>query len=235
MRPALRLTRIAAPVLALSLSIGVVAASGVAAASAASSTSADTAAAPAQNLPAGFANRLALRNAMGKLWDDHITWTRLYVVDALADAPELPQTTQRLLQNQVDIGNAIKPFYGDAAGDQLTSLLNSHILIAADLVAAAKQGDSVALTTNMGRWQGNANQIADFLSAANPDNWPQDEMRAMMRQHLDLTTAEVVARLNKDWAGDVAAYDKVHDHILMLADQLTDGIVSQFPDQFSVA
>ena len=234
MRPTLRLTRLVAPVLALSLSVGAVVASGAGAVSAQSSASAtSTTAAAAATLPAGFANRLALRNAMGKLWEDHITWTRLYVVDALADAPELPQTTQRLLQNQVDIGNAIKPFYGDAAGDQLTSLLNSHILIAADLVAAAKQGDSVALTTNMGRWQGNANQIADFLSAANPDNWPQDEMRAMMRQHLDLTTAEVVARLNKDWAGDVAAYDKVHEHILMLADQLTEGLVNQFPDQFA--
>ena len=85
----------------------------------------------------------------------------------------------------------------------------------------------------MARWQANANDIADFLAAANPDNWSQHEMRAMMRQHLDLTTQEAVAHLQKDWAGDVAAYDKVHEHILMLSEGLTQGIVNQFPDQFS--
>jgi hypothetical protein len=219
-----RIARFAAPLLALSLSLGAVVASSATFASAQSASTA---------LPAGVANRLSLHSAMDKLWEDHITWTRLYIVDALGDSPELPQTTQRLLENQVDIGNAIKPFYGDAAGEQLTTLLNSHILIAADVVAAAKQGDSAALNASMARWQDNANQIADFLAAANPDSWPQDEMRAMMRQHLDLTTAEVVARLNKDWPADIQAYDKVHEHILMLSDGLSQGIVSQFPDQFS--
>jgi hypothetical protein len=63
----------------------------------------------------------------GKYWGDHLTWTRLFVVSALADSPDLPQTTQRLLQNQVDIGNAIKPFYGDAAGERLTSLPRAPI------------------------------------------------------------------------------------------------------------
>jgi hypothetical protein len=84
----------------------------------------------------------------------------------------------------------------------------------------------------MAAWQDNADQIGDFLGAANPDTWPAADMKAMMRHHLDLTTAEVVARLNGDWSGDVAAYDAVHAHILMLADQLADGIVAQFPDAF---
>ncbi len=185
--------------------------------------------------PSGVSTKLdrtAFRGAMAKYWEDHITWTRLFIVSDLTDAPDLPQTTQRLLQNQVDIGNAIKPFYGDAAGDQLTALLTQHILIAADLVSAAKTNDQSALTTNMQKWQANADDIADFLSSANPQQWPRDEMRAMMRQHLDLTTAEVLARLNKDWSGDVAAYDRVHLHILVLSDMLGNGIEAQFPTAF---
>lgn len=177
-------------------------------------------------------SRITFRNAMGKYWEDHITWTRLFVISDLANAPDLPATTQRLLQNQVDIGNAIKPFYGDAAGDQLTALLRQHILIAADVISAAKANDTPALTAQMVRWQANADEIGDFLGAANPEQWPAAEMKAMMRQHLDLTTAEVVARLNQDWSGDIAAYDRVHLHILVLADQLTDGIVAQFPAAF---
>ena len=176
--------------------------------------------------------QITFRNAMGKYWEDHITWTRLFVISALSDSPDLPQTTQRLLQNQVDIGDAIKPYYGDAAGNQLTALLRDHILIAADVVAAARAGDTTALSAHMARWQANADQIGDFLGAANPDQWPADEMTAMMRQHLDLTTAEVVARLKQDWPGDIAAYDRVHLHILVLADDLANGIVAQFPAAF---
>ncbi|HXD10135.1 MAG TPA: hypothetical protein VN653_08740, partial [Anaerolineales bacterium] len=82
------------------------------------------------------------------------------------------------------------------------------------------------------RWYENANQIAAFLNSANPDNWSLADMQSMMKSHLDLTLEEAVARLNGDWNGDVAAYDKVHDEILQMAAMLTEGIVAQFPAQF---
>ncbi len=178
---------------------------------------------------AAAATKEDLRAAMRKLWEDHITWTRLYIVSALADAPDLKATTDRLLQNQADIGNAVKPFYGDAAGDKLTGLLRQHILIAADIVAAAKAGDKAKLDSSKTRWATNADEIAAFLSGANPTHWPAADMKAMMRDHLDLTTAELVARLNKDWTADVAAYDKIHAQILKMADMLSAGIAAQFP------
>jgi hypothetical protein len=53
-----------------------------------------------------------------------------------------------------------------------------------------------------------------------------------MAKHLDLTTAEVVARLGANWDADVAAYDAVHEHILHMADLLSNGIVAQFPKRF---
>jgi hypothetical protein len=34
---------------------------------------------------------------------------------------------------------------------------------------------------------------------------------------------------------DVAAYDVVHEHILMMADALSAGIIAQFPDRFGGA
>lgn len=178
-------------------------------------------------------NPLVFQQAVRKLWEDHITWTRVYIIGALAGLPEADIAAQRLLQNQTDIGNAIKPFYGDGAGDQLTSLLNDHILIAADLLAAAKSGDTTKFEDANQRWYDNANQIAAFLSAANPENWPSSDMQSMMKSHLDLTLEEATARLNEDWAGDVAAYDKIHDEILQMADMLADGIVKQFPDKFA--
>lgn len=174
-------------------------------------------------------SQLAFHDAMRKLWEDHITWTRLYIVSAAAGLPDKDLTAGRLLQNQADIGNAIKPFYGEEAGNHLTALLKDHILIAADLVSAAKADDTVKFDDANARWYANADDIAAFLSGANPDNWPLDEMRSMMHGHLDLTLAEAVARLHADWDGDVAAYDEIHAQILEMADMLSAGISRQFP------
>jgi len=174
----------------------------------------------------------AFHDAMRKLWEDHVTWTRLFIVSDLAGLPDKDQTAARLLQNQVDIGNAIKPFYGDAAGDQLASLLREHILTAAKLLDAAKTGDTAAFNDAKARWYANADEIAAFLNTANPKSWPLDEMKAMMKAHLDLTLEEASARLNGDWSGDVAAYDKIHVQILDMADMLSQGIIQQFPKKF---
>jgi hypothetical protein len=178
------------------------------------------------------AAQMSLHQDMRKLWEDHITWTRLFIVSASADLPDKDATTQRLLQNQVDIGNAIKPYYGDAAGDKLTALLNDHILGAATLLAAAKSGDDAGVQAASDQWYANANDIAAFLSSANSTNWPLDTMQAAMNAHLDQTLSEAVHHLKGDYTADVADYDMVHEHILMMADVLSGGITNQFPAQF---
>lgn len=178
------------------------------------------------------ARQVALRQDMRALWEEHITWTRMVIVDFAADSPSLTTSATRLLRNQTDIGNAIAPFYGKAAGRQLTTLLRGHILIAVDVLTAAKAGDTPGLTRAQKRWTRNADQIAGFLSSANPTAWPRAEMRSMMRHHLKLTTDEAVARLTGAWGADVRAYDKVHVQALHMADMLSDGIISQFPQRF---
>lgn len=175
----------------------------------------------------------AFHDAMRKLWEDHITFTRLFIVSTFGDLPDADETAARLLQNQEDIGDAIKPFYGEAAGEQLTALLRDHILIAAEILQAAKDGDQAALENAIARWYANADDIAEFLHSANPENWPLDEMQAMMREHLDLTLEEAVAQQNGDYVASIAAYDRVHVQALEMADMLSDGIIRQFPNQFS--
>jgi len=172
-------------------------------------------------------NAAQLRQDMRKLWSDHVIWTREYIVAAIDGSPDLTAATNRLLRNQEDIGHAIAPFYGNAAGEKLTGLLKQHILVAVDVVAAAKAKDKAGYAEASRRWEQNAEEIADFLSGANP-NWPKSALSTMMRMHLATTTKEVVARLNRNWDDDVAAFDEVYAHILRMSDALTDGIVKQF-------
>ena len=177
-------------------------------------------------------SELAFRNGMRRLWEDHITWTRLAIISLTTGSRDTQATVARLLRNQTDIGNAIKPFYGRAAGNALTQLLRQHILIAADLIGAAKAGDQAKLADAQARWEANADQIAAFLNRANPRSWKLGAMKTMLREHLRLTTNEAVARLRGDWAADVAAYDEIHRQALHMADMLATGIVRQFPRRF---
>src|SRR5499427_11092004 len=82
---------------------------------------------------AGTVSATAFRNDMRKLWEDHIAYTRNFIISALAGLEDEGKIAERLLGNQDDIGAAIKPYYGDAAGKQLASLLRDHILIAAEI------------------------------------------------------------------------------------------------------
>jgi hypothetical protein len=175
---------------------------------------------------------IVFRNKSRKLWEDHIVWTRQFIVSAIADLPDTEAAAGRLLANQDHIGNAIKPYYGEAAGEQLSALLRDHILIAADLLEAAKDGDSAGVEEANARWHANANDIADFLSAANPRHWTKSEMREMMAEHLEWTLNEAVARLNADWSADIHAYNRIHRDILHMADMLSVGIIKQFPGRF---
>ena len=169
---------------------------------------------------------------MRKLWEDHIIFTRLYIISVAHNLPDKDATAQRLLANQADIGNAIKPFYGDAAGEKLTALLKDHILGAADLLAAAQAGDKAKIDAASTKWYANANDIAALLNSANAKNWPLPAMQEAMKAHLDQTLKEAVDRLQGKYADDIKDYDAIHAHILEMADVLSSGIIAQFPDKF---
>ena len=174
------------------------------------------------------------QRSMDKLWEEHVAWTRLAIVGFAAGLPNLKATEARLLRNQVDIGNAIKPFYGNAAGARLTSLLRTHILQAVAILQAAKAGNKTLLAAASKAWYRNARQIAAFLSHANPQHWPLAATTMMMNDHLDLTTKEAVDELNRRWAASVRDYDRVEAEILGMSRALAQGIIEQFPNRFAV-
>jgi len=177
-------------------------------------------------------SRTEFHDAMRKLWDDHVTWTRLYIVEAAAGAPGAQLTAQRLLDNQRDIGNAVADFYGRANADKLTALLRDHILTAADLVTAAKAGDQAKVAAAKTKWYANANDIAVFLNGANPKWWALPALQSAMKTHLDQTLDEATHQLQGRYADSIKDYEGIVNHILMMADLLTNGIVAQFPAQF---
>ena len=175
--------------------------------------------------------QVSLQLALRRLWSDHVIWTREYVVAAIADAPDAPAVAGRLLANQEHIGRAVVPFYGEQAGQALTGLLRQHILVAVELIEAAKAGDADTFAAADRRWDDNARDLAALLSSANP-NWPERDVLDLLRQHLKLTKDEATARLQRRWEDDIEAFDQIFTEILTVADVLSAGLAKQFPDRF---
>ena len=174
---------------------------------------------------------IQLRLDMRKLWEDHIVYTRNFIISAIASLGDVMPVEKRLLRNQVDIGDAIKPYYGSKVGNELTKLLKEHIRLAADVVADAIANNMQKFEKDYAKWKENARDIARFLSKQNP-NWSKEELKNMLFKHLKYTTGEASSRLEEDWNADIKFYDTNHVHMLMFSDVLTKGIVKQFPDKF---
>jgi hypothetical protein len=168
-----------------------------------------------------------------KLWSDHVTWTRMYIISALANSKDTSYAAEILLRNQQEIGDSIKPYYGEAAGNKLASLLKQHILLAVQLVKYAKSGNTQQLAVEEKKWFANADEIATFLSSANP-NLSKKDVTNMLYDHLKVTKQEVLYRLNGNYKSDIVAYDTILDHILKMSDAISGAVVKQFPDRFKI-
>lgn len=172
-----------------------------------------------------------LQLAEQKLWIDHVSWTRNFIVSDLSSLGDKDVVLQRLLKNQDEIGSSIKPYYGEEAGNKLSKLLREHIAIGGQVVDAAKNNNKDDLNKYNKLWYKNADEIADFLANANP-NWSDSQLKDMLHKHLEFVTDQVIARIKKDWSADVESYDKGEEHMIKFANTITEGIIKQYPDKF---
>lgn len=172
---------------------------------------------------------LAYHDTWRKLWEDHIWWTRMVIIGIFDNLEGTGNYTARLLQNPVDMENALKPFYGNDS-KEFGDLVTQHLLIAADILTKVKNGHNA--TSSIDAWYKNGEDIAAKMNEMNPKFWLLSDAKQMWKEHLDFTLEEAVAHFSKDWAGDVAAFEKIHSLALMMADFFSDGVAKQFPNMF---
>lgn len=131
-----------------------------------------------------------------KLWMDHVMWTRLFILSSLNDLPDSADTAARLMKNQKEIGDLIGMFYPNAAS-QITALLTQHIMIASQLVEAAK--NKMDISELRKQWYSNADNLANFLQSINQNL----NLRQHFYQHLQLTEGELLNRMSGNYQHEI--------------------------------
>ncbi|MFK4303106.1 MULTISPECIES: acetylglutamate kinase [unclassified Paenibacillus] len=175
--------------------------------------------------------KVELKSFMRMLWEQHIAWTRMTILSLVFHLPDVNVVTARLLQNATDMGNSLRPLYGDHVAQTYGNLIREHLVLAADLVKAAIAGDQNLVAATEKKWYSNADEISEFLSRINP-YLPKEEFRKMFYEHLALTKSEAVSMITKDYETSVQIYDKIEAEALEMADTITDAIAKQFPGIF---
>ena len=165
------------------------------------------------------------------LWMEHVNWTRMTIISIVFQLPDLPFVQQRLLQNATDLGNCLRPFYGDQIADHYAKLIQEHLVIAAELVTAAVKGDTDTADVKEKEWYKNADDIVLFLSNINP-YLNKDALKNMFYKHLELTKNEAVTMIQKNYKADVEVFDEIEAEALAMSDMIASAIVLQFYYQF---
>ncbi|MFJ7969765.1 hypothetical protein [Psychrobacillus sp. NPDC096389] len=165
------------------------------------------------------------------LWLEHVNWTRMTITSIVFNLPDLPSVQERLLQNATDLGNCIRPFYGDQIADRYAELIKEHLVLAAELVTAAVKGDMKKAEEKEKEWYRNADDIAIFLSSINP-YLRKAEVQKMFYTHLALTKQEAVLMIQKNYKEDIKVFDQIEAEVLEMSDMISHAIIMQFPYMF---
>jgi hypothetical protein len=172
-----------------------------------------------------------LSNWVHRLWDEHVLWTRLTIISIANNLPDTELVINRLLNNATQFGFLFANFFSQEIARRFALLMREHLVIAVELVRAAKRGDTEEVARLEKEWYRNADEIARFLSEINP-HWSEEEIKRMMHEHLALTENEAVAILNNRWEESIDLFSKIEHQAYMMANTYIEGLVAQFPDRF---
>lgn len=171
--------------------------------------------------------QLQLSNKFRQLWNEHVLWTRSFIVSTALCLPDIEAVTDRLLQNPCDFARVLRRFYGRHKAETFKRLFTDHLLIAAALVTAAKTGDCEEYEKQRRLWYRNAEDIAKFLASINPF-WKVCLWRGLLFDHLRMTEDEAAYILDGQFERSIRIYQCIQQEAMKMADVLTCGIVRQF-------
>jgi hypothetical protein len=173
-----------------------------------------------------------LKLAFRDLWMDHIYWVRNVVLETkYGDETAAKVAEDRVVQDAKSIAAAITPYYGSEASDKLFGLLAGHYGAIKEYMNASFTGNKMAADTAADMLKKNADEIAVFLSSANP-NWSRNTLASALLAHGGHHMTEINEISKKDFSGDANTWEAMKGHVYVIAGVLSDGIVKQFPDRF---
>jgi hypothetical protein len=185
-----------------------------------------------QNATADAVKVNATKAVLRDLWINHVFWVRNVVVGRLdGKKAEEAAAEMQVVANAKAIAGAIEPFYGAGASDKLFKLLAGHYGAVKAYLDAAVAKDKTKENAATQQLLANADEIATFLSGANP-NLPKDTLVGLLQAHGGHHINQIQQLIAKDYAGEAKTWADMSQHMYVIADALGDALAKQFPNKF---
>jgi hypothetical protein len=182
-----------------------------------------------EEAPAKVMTTADLKAALRDLWIGHVFWVRnVALTTKYGDTAAAKAAEGKAVENAKAIAGSISPFYGQEASDKLFALLAGHYGAVKAYMNAAYAKNEGGKTAALGKLTSNANEIATFLSGANP-YLPKETLVSLLSTHGAHHVAQINAINTKDFAEEAKVWDMMKDHMYVIADALADGLAKQFP------
>lgn len=168
-----------------------------------------------------------LNNDMRQSWSNHNFWTTMFMTSLFNALENTNAVQKRLMQTPEDIAAVFEKFYSQPMSNQLKQLLTQHVQLAGELMAAMQNNSMDRVEQVEMQLNQNADQIARMLANAN-SKYDYEDLRRMLRMHVDLLKKTMMADLNGEYEETVRLVDENEAHLMNMADALTAGLVEQF-------
>lgn len=169
---------------------------------------------------------LRLNEDMRLAWLNHVYWTRMYLMSAVADNADQQAVEERLLETADEITDVFARYLPIATTRQLRNLLTEHIEIAGQIIQALKAKNMSDYDALVKEWYRNANQMAALFASYNP-YFESRETRNMLLNHLDLTREEIEQQVNGEYEQSIDVFRDVEQQALAMADYFARGLLAR--------
>lgn len=169
---------------------------------------------------------LRLNEDMRLAWLNHVYWTRMYLMSAVADNTDQQAVEERLLETADEITDVFARYLPIATTRQLRNLLTEHIEIGGQIIQALKAKNMTDYDALVQEWYRNANQMAALFANYNP-YFESRETRNMLLNHLDLTREEIEHQVNGEYEQSIDVFRDVEQQALAMADYFARGLLAR--------
>lgn len=169
------------------------------------------------------ARQVCLMQQLRQLWEQHVYWTRFFIISTAASLTDPGPVTDRLLQNPKDFARALTPFFGARTAGQFGDLLTEHLEIGGELVTDLKNRETAKADDARRRWYASADAISAFLAGINTC-WSEDKWRELFYSYLEMTEKEAALRLQGDYTADIRMFGLIETEALRMADYMYCGL-----------
>jgi hypothetical protein len=161
------------------------------------------------------------KETLRKLWTDHAVYTKFVVLDLIEKLPNTDADTQRLLQNQEEIGKYIGTIIGDSNGLLLANLLKEHVNFGVTCILSLTQNSKVFAVCKQNLLH-NSDEIGKFLHQIRPERRTEKELCDMFLEHNQCFLDMTVSQYQHDSSMVVKVFDAYYVHMLLVSDTIYD-------------